>query len=153
MTEFLAEAHPFTVHFAISLVIMSTVFDLLALASKRNHFSTTAFSLAIAAVPFLLGAVLTGNSAETVYQAIDPVALSRHTTYANIAVWGFSIIVFARIWFSIKKTFKSWMVLLYIAVAVGLSIAVFLTGMEGGRIRDNSFRSDVVTFYGTGTLL
>ncbi|MAT39136.1 MAG: hypothetical protein CL946_05995 [Ectothiorhodospiraceae bacterium] len=137
MTEFLADSHPFIVHFAIALTMMSVLFDLVGAVAKPAHFETTGLSLAIAAVPFLLCAVLTGNAAETLGAfAYSSEMLEQHTLFANLTVWFFSAIVFARVYLTVRKQFSGTVKYAYLAVAIAAAVFAFYTGMHGGRLSD-----------------
>ena len=137
MLELLASWHPFIVHFAVAFAIGSAFFDILEFFSGRSRFEETGFLLAIAALPFLLLAVFTGNLAETHITGIDTsaVALENHMRYANIAVWAFCATALWRLFMVLKKQYHGRRKILYIFIVTAAAMSVYLTALHGGRIR------------------
>ena len=135
MNEFIASTHPFVVHFAVALTIMSALFDLASLFIRRQHLATTGFSLAVTAVPFLLLAVLSGNLAE-IYLSPELASthLEEHKLFANITVWSFTALALWRAWLAAKKRYAGWQKILYVALVLAAGAATFYTAERGGAI-------------------
>ena len=137
MLETLASWHPFVVHFAVAFSIGSAAFDILDFFFHRRKLEDTGLHLMLAALPFLLLAVLTGNLAETYAVGIADaaVALDRHITYANIAVWGFSAVGLWRIFQHFKGQHTGLRKVIYIFVVTAAAMSVYLAAVHGGAIR------------------
>jgi uncharacterized membrane protein len=136
MNEFLANAHPFIVHFAVALSMLTGLFELLSYAFLKDHLRATALSLAITAVPFLLLAVLTGNLAEAYLP--DPLRspnLETHKMLANITVWTFTAVVFWYVYMRTKKTISHWLRYLYLILILAIAVVSFFAAQYGGNIR------------------
>ena len=137
MLETLASWHPFIVHFAVAFAIGSAFFDILDFFLGRRRFEDTGFLLMIAALPFLLLAVFTGNLAETYGQGLEnaATALENHMRYANIAVWLFSATAFWRLFMHFRKQFHGGRKIAYIFIITAAAMSVYLAALHGGRIR------------------
>ncbi|MDX9757719.1 MAG: hypothetical protein RBU27_01045 [Bacteroidota bacterium] len=137
MLETLASWHPFIVHFAVAFSIGSVAFDILDFFLSRRRFEDAGFLLLIAAMPFLLLAVLTGNLAATLAPGIEHalVALDNHMRYANIAVWIFFLAGAWRVFLHLKRRYNAKRKVLYIFVITAAAASVYLAALHGGRIR------------------
>ena len=141
MIKALASWHHFIVHFAVALSLMSIVFDLSSVLLRKPGAERFGFVLMLAAVPFLLFAVLTGNLAEPFVRSgeLSPI-VDRHESYANIAVWTFLAAGFWRVFLHVKHRYAAGRKILYILIAVAAGVAVFLAAREGGKIRHKDFQ-------------
>ncbi|MCZ7557719.1 MAG: hypothetical protein M5R41_15075 [Bacteroidia bacterium] len=136
MTETIASWHPFLVHFAVAFAIGSAVFDILDFFLQRRRFEETGLTLMIAALPFLLLAVLSGNLAEPYARAVTPAAhLQNHISYANIAVWVFFAAALWRTFLHFKRQYTGKRKVAYVFVITFAAVSVYLAAMHGGRIR------------------
>jgi uncharacterized membrane protein len=136
MTDTLASIHPFVVHFAVSLTLVSAGFDVADFLLRRDTFERTAFALAVLALPALLLAALTGNLAAS--RVTDPALLAiveRHELYANIAVWTFSAAALWRIFLHLKRQFSGLRMVIYVFIITAAAMSVFLAARRGGSIR------------------
>ncbi len=137
MLETLASGHPFIVHFAVAFSIGSAAFDVLDFFFHRKRLEDTGLHLAIAAIPFLLLAVFTGNLAETHAGGLAPAAadLEMHKTYANIAIWVFSAAAFWRILLHFRGEFIGIRKIIYVFIITAAAMSVYLAALYGGAIR------------------
>lgn len=135
MISFLAGAHPFIVHFAVSLTILSALFECASLFTGKFHVDSTALTLAVAAVPFLLLAVLTGNLAESVLPAaLKTSVVQTHKMLANITVWSFTALIFGRVYLGVTKRFTKKLHTLYVVLLLAAATVAFFTAERGGEI-------------------
>jgi uncharacterized membrane protein len=140
MLETLASWHPFIVHFAVAFTIGSAFFDSLDFLRPRKGMEDTGFRLMLAALPFLLLAVLSGNLAESslvnapTVRAEQILLLEDHMTYANIAVWVFTAAAFWRIFLHFKGQFIGLKKVIYVFIVAAAAMSVFLAARKGGAI-------------------
>ncbi|MBE0645995.1 MAG: hypothetical protein IH600_18075 [Bacteroidetes bacterium] len=137
MLNTLASWHPFIVHFAVAFTIGSAAFDVLDFFLHRRRLEDTGFLLMIAAMPFLLLAVFTGNLAETHAPGLAQAAtaLENHMRYANIAVWVFFGAGVWRLFLHFKKEYHGMRKIIYVFVVTAAAMSVYLAGMHAGKIR------------------
>ena len=141
MTDIIASWHPFIVHFAIAFSIGSAIFDILDFFLHRRKFEETGFILMLAALPFLLLAVLSGNLAEPFARDLIPAAhLHNHMSYANIAVWVFTVAAVWRVFLHFKKRYTGLRKIAYVFIVTFAAVSVYLAAMHGGRIRHSPDR-------------
>ncbi len=135
MIAVLASWHPFIVHFAVALTFSSFLFDLAGTTTRFKQFTTTGFHLMVAAVPFLLLSVFTGNLAEGMFlEAKDQALIDQHLTLMNAAVWGFMAIASWRIYATLKKTFTRTSMSFYLAMLFLVCVAVFIGATKGAAL-------------------
>jgi uncharacterized membrane protein len=136
MTETIASWHPFIVHFAVAFSIGSAAFDVLDFFLHRKRLGETGFALMLAALPFLLLAVLSGNLAEPFARAVEPAShLLNHMSYANIAVWVFAAAAVWRVFLQLNSNFIGTRKVAYVFVVTFAAVSVYLAALHGGRIR------------------
>ncbi len=136
MSEYLAHAHPYVVHFAVVLPVVAAFFELASVVFKRESFSSTSLYLTILAIPFLVTAVLTGNLAGTYLEAPLKTGIAgNHETFANITVWLVVTLSFGRVFYTVKKKFSGGLRLLYLVLALAAAFFTIYTAKLGGEIR------------------
>lgn len=137
MLENLASWHPFIVHFSVAFSIGSAAFDILDFFYSRRRFEETGFMLMLAAMPFLLLAVLTGNLAAAFAPGVEQaiVALDNHMRYANIAVWVFFLAGTWRVFLHFKRRYNAKRKVAYVFIITAAAASVYLAALHGGRIR------------------
>jgi len=147
--DFLAGLHPKIVHFPIALLSAYTLFEILGIVLKNEFLSKVAHLFLFLGVLSTLAAVLTGNQAEEVAEAlkkqgvvIQLQAISEHSDYANYTVWFFSALLVYRTFLVLKKKFQGTIKYLFIVLALAGFFLVFETGEHGGKL---------VYKYGIGT--
>ncbi len=154
MLDTLASWHPFIVHFAVAFTIGSASFDILDFFLHRRRFEETGFLLMLAAMPFLLMAVFTGNLAETHAPGLAEAAtaLENHMRYANIAVWIFFGAGIWRLFLHFKKQYSGIRKIVYVFIVTAAAMSVYLAGVHGGKIRHHYPRPAAATsLSATGT--
>lgn len=134
--EILAEFHHKVIHFPVALLFIYPFIEAVSLFYKREFLSFTSIIILTLGVIASLIAVLTGNQALNSLNNVTPEIYQlaeTHYTYANIVVWLFTIILFARIYFQIKKKFEGkWKIILLILAFIGCYF-VYQTGEYGGK--------------------
>ncbi|MGQ9799806.1 MAG: DUF2231 domain-containing protein [Ignavibacterium sp.] len=104
--EFLSSLHIKIVHFPIALLFIYPFLELMSFFFKKEFFSFTSLVILIIGILSALSAVLTGNQAFNSINNMAPEIKSLfeiHQFYANLTVWLFTAILFARIYLQIKK--------------------------------------------------
>jgi uncharacterized membrane protein len=137
MLETIASWHPFIVHFAVAFSIGSALFDVLDFFFHNKRFEDTGLHLMIAALPFLLAAVLSGNLAATYATGIATTgaAIDTHITYANIAIWVFSAAGLWRLFLVFKKEYVGIRKIIYVFIITAAAMSVYLAALHGGALR------------------
>lgn len=144
MIDLLAQSHPFLVHFAVALSITSTGFDLAHLLRPRDMLEHCARLLGVVALPFLVLAAVSGNAAGSGIS--DPQIrnlLDAHETWANVAIWTFTVSVLGRLWMRIRKNTARKLVLGLVGLSLVASVAVFFAAKAGGEVARERGRSEV----------
>ncbi len=140
MTETLASWHPFIVHFAVAFSLGSAACDIFDFFLHRQRLEETGFALMMAALPFLILAVITGNLAEgLMYNSNTALHIENHVAYANIGMWVFSGAAIWRLFLHLKKQYVGRVKILYVFVITAAAASLYLAAMHGGRIRHNGF--------------
>lgn len=140
MSETVALWHPFIVHFAVSLTLVSALLDITGFVLRSDRFDASSFLLAILAIPALLAAVLSGNLASSfIHEARQLALVDAHETYANIAVWVFCGAAFWRSFLHVKRRFTGARRIAYVFLVALAAMSVFLTARKGGSIRHTGY--------------
>jgi uncharacterized membrane protein len=149
--EFLAENHPRVIHFAIALLVVYPLLEVLAVIFRKEYLDKAAHLILFIGVLSAVGAVLTGNQAEAVAHqweeqgAIIPFGeINEHKDYANITLWFFAGLLIARTFLVLKKKFSGIVRYIVVILAVIGLYFVYETGEHGGKL---------VYKYGVGTQL
>ena len=92
--------HPLVVHFPIALLIVSVLFDGIAVAGKREVFEKAALWNLIAGVLAAAMAVATGLLAEDIVPQFEVMqeTMERHETLAYVTLGVFTLLLFWRVW-------------------------------------------------------
>jgi uncharacterized membrane protein len=137
MSETLASWHPFIVHFAVAFTIGSVVFDILDFFFHSKKLENTGFHLMLAAFPFLLCAVITGNLAATYAPGLElaTMQIEQHMTYANIAMWVFFAAGLWRLFMHMRKEYSGGRKIAYVFIVTAAAMSVYLASLHGGSIR------------------
>jgi len=145
--EFLAELHPFFIHFPIALFFLYFVFEILNLLSKSFNSAT----IIILGFGVLMGlfSVLTGNQA---FQNIPSIntsesiimeTLDNHEFYATLLLWYYFVILVFRYFLHIKKRVSKKYKIMFICLSLLGLFFLYQTG---------KFGNELVYKYGIGTL-
>ncbi|MBM4175809.1 MAG: DUF2231 domain-containing protein [Ignavibacteria bacterium] len=148
--EFLSALHPKVVHFPIALLLVYVLFEILFFFFKKELFSIAANYLLVFGVLGSIAAVLTGNaasqSAELLFEnegiRIPLGLISDHQSYASITQWLFTVILFVRLFTTLKNKFKGWIQIIILVASLVGSYFIYQTGEHGG---------ELVYKYGVGT--
>jgi uncharacterized membrane protein len=139
--EFLANHHPQVVHFPIVLFISYFVFELFGVLLKKEYLHTAAYIILIGGVVTSMMAVLTGNQAQTVAEALLNKEnsylkdlINNHQIMATITVWYFFAMLVLRTYLIVKEKFSVKMK--YALIVLGLigTCLVYATGNIGGSL-------------------
>ena len=142
MSETVALWHPFIVHFAVSLTMVSALLDIIGFVLRSDRFDASSFLLATLAIPALLAAVLSGNLASGfIHDAGQRAIVDGHETYANIAVWVFCGAAFWRSFLQVKKQFTGPRRIAYVFLIALAAMSVFLAARKGGSLRHTGYSS------------
>lgn len=149
--NFMAELHPFIVHFPIALLSLYIVLEVTTYFIKNDSLNNFTNWILLFAILMAVNAVLTGNQAEqaafSVMQNAPGVveeAIEHHEQYATYTLWYFLIVLVSRYYLLQKnKMTKPFKVLMIILALCG-GILLFQTGLSGGKL---------VYKYGVGTEL
>lgn len=134
MSEFLAAQHPFVVHFAVALSIITALFDLLSLY-RRATFEPVSFALIIVSLPFLISAVLTGNLAQQYLQRPEAREIvEQHESLATAGMWIFTAASVLRVFLVLKKKYHGWKRIIYLLGIVAGAVLIFLAARKGGTV-------------------
>ena len=139
--EFLGELHPIVVHFPIALLIVYSLFETIAVFTKKNFLFKSAYLLLILGIIGSITSVLTGNQAEDLIEVSKLTAsytpsqlIDEHEEYATITLWYFTGVLVFRTYLIIKKKMDTkYKFLLPFAAVVGCYF-LYQTGNYGGRI-------------------
>lgn len=154
MNEFLAAEHAFIVHFALALSVVSSALALLHALARKEYLEHASFVVMIAALPFLLAAVFTGNIASQLLLLTEKRELvGQHETLASLGVWLFFGASVWKIYFSLQKKFIGIYRWIFLVAILFASIVIVLAARKGALIghsaarsfRDSSFRTLTVS--------
>ena len=147
--EYFAGWHPQVVHFAIALLIVYVLLELVGIIFNRDFFSKAAHLILFLGVLAGLVAVLTGNQAFQVAAKLKdqgikiPLnAINQHEDAANLVVWYFTILLVIRTFLVLRKKFIGYIKYIFIVFALIGSFLVYRAGDLGGKL---------VYKYGVGT--
>jgi len=131
--QFLGDLHPKLVQFPLVLLLAGLIFDVVGLAmrSERMHFA--AKLLSSAGTFFLLLAFICGIYAEiwAGRAGIPQEQIEWHELMANIASWGFVVLMAWRLFLAADNR-KS--LTIYILIGLGWYCLLIITGYLGGRL-------------------
>lgn len=137
--KFLAELHPFFVHFPIAFFLLYCILELVTLHQKDKSFEKFIIILLISGVVFAMASVLSGNQAAYFLRNINfqnhiNELVNSHENFATISVWFFVLITVLRIYLIVKKKFNYKWKIIYIGFALIGAYLVFQTGKLGGEL-------------------
>jgi uncharacterized membrane protein len=140
MSALLASLHPFLVHFAVAFVLGGAVLDAAGLLRPHELLERTGRLLLLLAVPFVLAAVITGNLAEGFARpGVSGPLLDAHITAANITAWTFFGAIAWRTFLTLRRSLSGMRRIAYVCVIAIVSISVFVTARDGGRLRHHGY--------------
>lgn len=137
--KFIAELHPFFVHFPIAFFSLYFVIEVVTVFQKDNSFEKFIIILLISGVVFAMASVLSGNQAayllrNNYFQNHINELVNAHENFATMTVWFFVLITAIRIYLIVKKKFNYKWKIIYIGLALIGAYLVFQTGKLGGEL-------------------
>jgi uncharacterized membrane protein len=137
---FLANIHPYIVHFPIALLITYSVLEITGIIFKNEFISKSALLILCFGLVSALAAVFTGNIASEQFKfwtEESKALISEHQSFATYLTWFVFIIGCFRIYLVIKKKFNGVKKYLYIVLAMIVIFLVYETGIRGGNLVKN----------------
>ena len=128
--------HPIIVHFAIALLSIAIISDLLYLISKKDIFwQTSTFLLSVGTLS-AIGAVLSGHQAEDAVLKNPEVndLISTHQTSGELTMWIFILLTSVRFTFIKLKLFEKPVKWIYYLIGIAGFIFLLRTGILGGEM-------------------
>jgi uncharacterized membrane protein len=149
--SFMAELHPFVVHFPIALLSLYIVLEVTTYFIKNDALNNFTNWILLFAILTAVNAVLTGNQAEQVaFSVMDKASsvvgesIKHHEQFATYTLWYFLIVLVSRYYLLQKNKMTRLFKMLMIILALCGGILLFQTGLTGGKL---------VYKYGVGTEL
>lgn len=147
--EYLADLHHKVIHFPIAFLFIYPFIEVISLFYKNEKINFTSLIILILGILFSLIAVLTGNQIFNSITDMSPELYSlaeQHYTNANIVVWLFTFILFARIYLQAKnKYFGKWKIILLIVAFIGCYF-IYKTGELGNKTAKTRFSKEIMLF-------
>jgi uncharacterized membrane protein len=135
--EFFAQFHPKIIHFPIAFLLVYLLLELLGVIFKKDFFSKAAHLFLLFGVLGALAAVLTGNLAEDAFEGWNKTTkaiVETHSTYANITLWYFTVLLVLRTFLVLRKKFSNLFKYVFCVLALVGSYFVYQTGEYGGKM-------------------
>jgi uncharacterized membrane protein len=135
--EFLSQLHPKIIHFPIAFLLGYLFLEMLGAIFKKEFFSKAAHLFLLFGVLGSLGAVLTGNLAENAFEGWNKTTraiFEIHSTYANITLWYFTVLLVIRTFLFLKKKFSILFRYIFCVLALVGSYFIYQTGEYGGKM-------------------
>ncbi|WP_457642844.1 DUF2231 domain-containing protein [Persephonella sp.] len=135
--EFLAQLHPPVVHFAVALVIIGVVFDIIGFILKKDSLKHAGFWSIMVGVVAVWGAAITGHQAEELIEhAVEGTkayqVLEEHEELGEILPWVVSALGLYRLFLFFKP--NNLLFIVYLIAGIAVSVAVGLQGRIGGKL-------------------
>ena len=134
LTQYFATWHAALVHFPIALLIAALGFELFGFLRRHERAMWTGNVLLILGTIGLCFSFITGNFAEiwAARSFVPQPPIKLHESLATITSWAFIALVTFRSFLSTSK--KPHLYGLYLALLVGATYALYLTGEQGGKL-------------------
>lgn len=149
--NFMAELHPFVVHFPIAMLSLYIVLEIVTYYIKNETLNNITTWILLFGIVTAVNAVLSGNQAEHIASSlIDATStiveesIEEHEQFATLTLWYFLILVVIRYFLVQKKKMTKLFKAVLIILALCGGILIFQTGTTGGKL---------VYKYGVGTEL
>jgi len=130
--------HPLSVHFPLAILLLGTLFLLVALFLKKKFWEDMAHVLLVIGTIGLWGAIYTGDLAESIVsrQICDPTVLKTHETNAYLAGWIFSAVsglILIDYFGFLRQLKKLWKIAIILLSVAGSGILAY-TGHLGATL-------------------
>jgi uncharacterized membrane protein len=135
--EFLAQFHPKIIHFPIAFLLVYLLLEFFGAIFKKDFFSKAAHLFLLFGVLGALAAVLTGNQAENAFEGWNKTTsaiLETHSTYANITLWYFTVLLVIRTFLVLRKKFSNLFKYLFCLLGIVGAYFIYQTGEHGGEM-------------------
>lgn len=128
--------HPIIVHFAIALLSIAIITDLIYLISKKEHFMQIATYLLLTGTVSAIAAVLTGHQAEEAVLKTPEIEalISAHKNSGEITMWIFIAVAALRFPYIKFKLFEKPLKWIYYLGSIIALTFLLRTGILGGEM-------------------
>ncbi len=138
----MAEYHPLIVHFPLASLTLYVFAEAAGYILKNDKLRFTAQLLLITGVVTGIAAVLSGNQSAYSFNELNKnidiqivkEAIETHETYATILLWYFFLLLAARTWLILQKTFTKIKYVAVVVFAVFGLYFIWLSGHYGGEL-------------------
>jgi uncharacterized membrane protein len=139
--NFIAELHPFVVHFPIAMLTLYVILEVVTNFIKNESLSTFTTWILFFGVITAVNAVLTGNQAEQVASSlmdssasIIKESIENHEQFATLTLWYFVVLLAGRYYLNQKKKLTRLFKTVMIILALFGGLLIFQTGYTGGML-------------------
>lgn len=135
--EFLAQLHPPIVHFAVALIIIGVIFDILGFIFRNDSLKHAGFWTIIMGAVAVWGAAISGHQAEElVEEAVKGTGayqlLEQHEEFGEILPWIVSVLGLFRLFLHFKK--HNLLFGLYLIAGLVVAGMIGFQGRIGGKL-------------------
>ncbi|MCH8328406.1 MAG: DUF2231 domain-containing protein [Candidatus Marinimicrobia bacterium] len=125
--------HPSIVHFPIALAAMAALFQLLAVITRKSHFTVSALVALAVGAGMAFVAAITGTAQEEAAKRVPGIeaALERHELFGTLGAAIMLALSFAAFYLHMKKILPPR---LFLAALVALAVLLLATGFLGGEL-------------------
>jgi len=139
--NFIAELHPFIVHFPIALLSLYIVLEIITYFIKNETLNNITTWILLFGIITSVNAVLTGNQAEHLASSfLDSTmtlveeSIEEHEQFATYTLWYFLVLLVVRYFIIQKKKMNKIFKGVLIILALCGGILIFMTGISGGKL-------------------
>ena len=147
--NFMAELHPFIIHFPIALLSLYIVLEIITYFIENETLNNITTWILLFGIITAVNAVLSGNQAEHLASSFMDAtstlvkdSIEKHEQFATYTLWYFLILLVVRYYLVQKKKLTKLFKGVLIILALCGGILIFQTGITGGNL---------VYKYGVGT--
>lgn len=128
--------HPIIVHFSIALLLVSVLFDFLAIFRSQSFLRGSALYLLVLGVFAGVGAGITGNDA---FQELSPssekiLQVQSHADFGTGTIWLSLLLLIFRFHLAIRGRFMGGFRAAYLVLSLIVAGLLSITGYLGGRL-------------------
>ncbi len=128
--------HPIIVHFAIALLSIAVITDLIYLITKKENFQDISTYLLVLGTLSAVGAVLTGHQAEETVMKNPQIEnlINTHESSGEITMWIFIVLTASRFFYMKFKLFEKVTKWPYYVLGIIALLFLLRTGILGGEM-------------------